>query len=415
MLINSFSKLINSTGLILTIVVELSNSKSVKTTLFLFLISTTALIAFINIQQASGVEYATMRIVNPLTGDGKFIFNATEGINYTGTTFTVEFYIRDVSDMIAWQFAISWNNSIFQYNASKNPYDWMFQGHVFQQAENEGAYVVKLVQLQHVINQTGRFQDPTAPGTAYLLAGATAYDLFTGGFYPVTVKGEALLCRINFTIVAPQSRETLESYINIEKRLDPINPSLDSFIMNSDMQQIEILTEPGIVRIIAGELTIIRDIAITDVTFDKTKFFVGSNVTITIRFKNEGNDQEKFNFTIECEKEDGSLKQTLLRHDMMLNPSQEDYYPYFWVIQPNFPTGKYILKVSVEPLEGEEDLSDNERQLTINVEKELLGFEYLLWLISLWLSTPLGTLLIIYLASVIGFFSILKVIKRIKR
>lgn len=393
--------------------VKLGNANHLRTSLLLLLILTIGLTAFLHIQRASGTEYATMRIVNPLRGDGKFLFNVTEEINYTGYTFTVEFYIYNVSDMIAWQFAISWNNSIIQYNESKNPNDWVFpQGHVFQQAEDEGYTLIEICQFVEVETPDGKTsQDPTAPGIGYLKAGAATIP-----FYSVNVGSQgALLCKINFTIVAtPQPGETLTTNINLEKRLDPLNPSIDSFIMHSDEMKTEINAEPAIVRIVAGEMVIIRDIAIISIAFDKERFFIGSNVTINIAFKNEGNDQERFNFTIECKKDDGSLELTLFRHNMLLNPGQESYYSYVWVIPANFSTGRYILKFSVEPLPGEEDLTDNERQLMINIEKELFGFEYFLWLISIWLSTPLGILLIIYLASVIGFFSMLKVVRRTK-
>ena len=393
--------------------VKLGNPKHLKATILLLLISTIGLTAFMRIQEAYGTEYATMRIVNPLRGDGKFLFNVTEEINYTGHTFTVEFYIYNVSNMVAWQFAISWNNSIIQYNQTKNPLSWVFpHGHVFQQAEDEGYTVLLIREFVEVETPDGKTtQDPTAPGIGFLKAGATTIP-----YYPVNVGSQgALLCRINFTIVAtPQPGETLTANINLVKRLDPLNPSIDSFVMDLSTTKIEVNAESAIVRIIYGELKIIRDIAITNVAFDKVKFLVGSNVTIGISFKNEGNDQERFNFTIECEKEDGSLKLTLFRYMMLLNPGGESFYTYIWVIPADFPTGRYIVKVSVEPLEGEKDLTDNVYQLTINVEKELLGFEYFAWLISLWLSTPLGILLIIYLASVIGFFSILKVARRIK-
>jgi len=377
----------------------------------LILISSITILASLNINRVLGTE-AVMRIVNPLTGDGKFIFNATEGINYTGTDFTVQFYISGISDMVAWQIAISWNNSIIQYNQTKNPLSWVFpHGNVFQQAEDEGYEIIKTCNFIEVETAHGPSQDPTAPGTGFLKAGATTIP-----FYPVNVEErEALLCQINFTIVAmPQPGEILQTNINLEKILDPLNPSLDSFVMHTDLTKTEINAESAVVKIIAGEEEIIRDIAITSVKLSKQKLFVGENVTITIYFKNEGNDQEKFNFTIECEKDDGSFKLTLFKYYKLLNPGQEDYYKYVWVIPANMSTGKYILRFSVDPLEGEEDLTDNELQLTINIEKKLSSFEYVLWLLSLWLTTPLGIFLIVYLASIVGFFSIMTVIRKIK-
>ncbi|MEM2702763.1 MAG: hypothetical protein QXR45_06350 [Candidatus Bathyarchaeia archaeon] len=391
--------------------VKLGNAKYAKIILTLIFILTT-ITAFISIQNGFGTEYAIMRIINPFRGDGKFLFNVTEEINFTGQVFTVEFYIYNVSDMIAWQFAISWNNSIIRYNASINPTTWVFpEGHVFQQAEDEGYSVIKAIQLVEVETPTGPSQDPTAPGIATLKAGSTTIP-----FYPVNVGSQgALLCRINFTIVAtPQPGETLTTNINLIKVIDPLNPSLDSFIMHSDMQKMEIITEPAVVKIIAGELIVIRDVAIQDVNIIG-KMFVGSNITVKITFKNKGNDQERFNFTISCEKEDGSFKMTLFTYSgFLMNPDEEKDYLYVWNIPLNLTTGKYILTIYVEPLEGEVDITNNKHEVAINIEKELSYFEYVQWLILLWLSTPLGILFIIYLISIVGLFSTIAMIRRIR-
>jgi hypothetical protein len=215
-------------------------------TLILFSAITIMMLDSLHINRVLGTEYATMRIVNPLTGDGNFIFNVTEE-----TDFTVLFYISNVSDMVAWQITISWNNSIIQYNQTKNPISWVFpHGHVFQQAEDEGHIVLKLYWFYEVETPDGRItQDPTAPGTGFLKAGATAIP-----FYPVDVStGEALLCQINFTIVAtPQPGQILQTNINLIKRLDPLRPSLDSFIVHPDLTETEINAEPAVVRLAAG-------------------------------------------------------------------------------------------------------------------------------------------------------------------
>lgn len=54
-----------------------------------------------------------VRIVNPLTGDNKFSFNLTD--HPVNSTFTVDFYVVNVTGMCGWQILIEWNNTVIHF------------------------------------------------------------------------------------------------------------------------------------------------------------------------------------------------------------------------------------------------------------------------------------------------------------
>jgi len=86
----------------------------------------------------------------------------------------------------------------------------------------------------------------------------------------------------------------------------------------------------------------------------------------------------------------------LVRDDLTLGAGESDRFKYVWDVPKDMSLGTYQLEVYVEPLEFETEIANNTYKTESTIERILTSFEYALWLISLWFSTSLGTLLIIY-------------------
>lgn len=366
-----------------------------------FLIFTIILFAFapLTFNKVSGLlEYATMRIENPIDQSSKFEFNTTE--YPVGSVFTVDFYIVDVTDMYGWQIYISWNASIINFTAG-----WFPDNHVFKVAEDNGAILLGAIQFIE-----------ESQGIGYVKAGMTAmYFGNDPAFYPVSVSGKGLLCKMNFTIMAtPPEGEYFQTNIVVIKEAPGSAPgSLDScvFIYPSTAKA-EIKAEPAQVRVASPSAEIplpIQDIAIETVELSKSNIYVGENLTITINFKNYGDSIETFNFTLKI----GDME--LVRDDLTLGAGDSDRFIYVWDVPKDMPLGTYQLVVYVEPLEFETEIANNTYEMAIGIEKILTSFEYALWLISLWFSTSLGTLLIIYVVLVSLVLVMPAVFRKLKR
>lgn len=341
-------------------------------------------------------KYATVRIVNPLTGSSKFILHATEyPIN---STITVDFYITEAINTYGWQFYIKWNNSVINYQKA-----WIPDDNMLKEAVDSGAELIKVPPAVEIEGDTG-----------YLKYGATA--LYTGNdppFYPINITEPKLLCKVNFTVaVSPGEGEYYTTNIFIIKMISGSGESLDSFVfVYPSTEKKEIKAEPAVVWILGLNAVppITQDIAATNVVLSTSKIYVGEYLNMTAYFKNYGNDLESFNFTISV----GDMQ--LVRSYMTLPPGEEDHFIYNWPVPENMHTGKYNLTVYVEPLEFETETANNLYILTINIEKNLVGFEYAMWLFSVWFSTPLGMFFIIYLVLAVGLFSTLAIMRRIRR
>jgi hypothetical protein len=339
-----------------------------------------------------------MRIENPLTGKSKFVLNATE--YPMNSSFTVDFYIEDVDNIYGWQLYISWNNSVIKYQKA-----WIPEENVFKEAVDNGAYIIKISPSVEEDEQ----------GTAYLKYGSVAfYEGNEPPFYPVNATEKKLLCKVNFTVaVSPGEGEYCQSNIYLIKQAPGSAPgSLDSCVfVYPSLEKKEIKAEPAVVWILGLNAVppITQDIAVENVVISNSKIYVGEYLNMTVYFKNHGNDLESFNFTLSV----GDVQ--LVKSSMTLPPDHEDYFIYSWLVPENMNTGKYNLTVYVEPLEFETETANNTYNLSISIEKNLSSFEYAMWLISMWFSTPLGMFFIVYLVLAVGLFSALAIMRRIKR
>jgi len=129
-------------------------------------------------------------IVNPLVGTNDFAFNSS--VYSVNSTFTLDFYVANVSDMAAWQIFISWNNTMINFTTAWIPGVNSPGTNVFTQAFNEGATPVVPAPTLEV---------DTSTNTGYLFYGATNYYASAiNHTIPVNVQGLGLLCSVNFTI-----------------------------------------------------------------------------------------------------------------------------------------------------------------------------------------------------------------------
>lgn len=343
-------------------------------------------------------ESAIIRIVNPLSGDPKFVFNATE--HPINSTFTVEFYIVNVKDMVGWQIYVKWNTTIINFTDV-----WIPPDNVFAQViEEEGWTLIK---------PPSSFEIDPITGMGYVKCGAQLLGPTEPGQGVDATIG--LLCRANFTIKArPAENETLSTNIEIIKEAPGSAPgSLDTFIQKyekykekSMLKKVEVLTEPGIVRIIKQIIKIYRDIAILGAKVSKSKAEVGDEVKILVQVGNFGSDLEAFNISIYC-------GDTLLcRQSLSLNPFTNDTFTYYFNTT-QIGIGTYKIRVEVEHLEDEIDTDNNEFEIaSFQIVKKTTALDYALWLLSLWLSTPLGIVAMAYTMATAGIFVILYVIRR---
>jgi len=133
----------------------------------------------------------TGEIVNPLTGTNDFAFNSS--VYLVNSTFTVDYYVANVSDVAAWQIDIIWNNTLINFDTIWVPgLNSSFPGsNVFTPAFNAGATPIV----------TSPILDYDTDNNGYLLYGlANYYAPAKDHVYAVNVVGLGLLCSINFTV-----------------------------------------------------------------------------------------------------------------------------------------------------------------------------------------------------------------------
>jgi len=246
----------------------------------MLLLATIMSFAFNSHYGTAGLELkeATIRIINPLSGDRHFYFNASE--HPINSVFTVEFYIEDTGtneDMIGWQITLSWNITVINYTSV-----WIPPDNVFKDSSYE------------VITPPNPFFELEGD-TAYLTWGAIL--LIMGGAQPgdgVDVHGEALLFKANFKILQqPSEGEYIQTNLALIDML-PNSHSLDTYILtptgNSEqpLEKVPVSAEPAQVIIYYLIDVIPPEISdpVQDPPPDNVKPF--QNVTVTVNVTDIG-------------------------------------------------------------------------------------------------------------------------------
>ncbi|MEM3699428.1 MAG: hypothetical protein QXL57_00965 [Candidatus Bathyarchaeia archaeon] len=331
-------------------------------------------------------EEATIRIINPLSGDNKFIFNIADfPVN---TTFTVEFYIENVTALLSWQIFIKWNNTIIHFQKG-----WIPDNNVFAEAIDQGATLIAPPPSVEIVEDTG-----------YLKYGASILPLT-----PVNVPDSALLCKLNFTIaIEPQDSQEFTNIELIPK--EEGSTSLDTFVIlkkDSSRTPIPVYAQPAIVRILKEEISIIRDLAIHLLKVEPSIVDAGDTLTITLVLINFGNDLETANITIRYN------ETILINFEQSLGANQNFIKEKTWNTTGVKP-GLYIISVDIAILPGETNTTNNHAENMVIINKKLEIQEYIVWILILWLNTPLGILAITYTLIFIGIFTLLSIRKKLK-
>jgi hypothetical protein len=345
--------------------------------------------------EAQGVGAATVEILNPLSGDDHFIFNSTEyPIN---STFTVDFYIVNVTGLQTWEIYFSWNNTVIHYQTGWIPKD----NNVFAAAVKGGASIL-------------------AGGPSLEIDGDQGYIKYGAVLLPTTyvdVPGVGLLCSINFTIAAsPQDSQIYTNIVLIPEL--PMETSLDTYvILEASPVPVRVVAEPAIVRIQKAEILIVQDLAVASLAAEPSSVEIGDVTEITIALQNLGNDLETANVSI---KYGGTLgpNQTLLwtliaQFRQSLGPNQTLLWTYSWNTTGVSP-GTYRLSVDIAPLPQQTDLSHIHAEIGITVAEKLRGLDYVRWIVLLWLNTPFGIFSVVYVSACIGFLAAFWAYRKVK-
>ena len=144
--------------------------------------------------QAQGL--VKIYIVNPLTGDNTFNVSDCPA----GSTFTMEFYVGNVTAMVTWQIRLTYNRTVINYATA-----WFPDDNVFKQAIDKGAIPIKEISVN--------VDDATDVGDLLIIMTCT-YPPNSPLKCPVTVESKELLCKVNFTIPLHSTVTQLEFVSN---------------------------------------------------------------------------------------------------------------------------------------------------------------------------------------------------------
>ena len=370
--------------------------KREKLTLLIILYTTILLYCFTNVNlNLRAQEQALIKIINPLTGDFNFYFDAEE--YPVNSTFTVEFYIEDLGvneDLTGWQVTLKWNVTIVNYTSVWIPPDNVFQGSQFS-----------------VIKPPPAFEREGDMG--YLKYGASLLGASQPG-QGVDIVGEALLFKANFTILKhpPEGEYLQTNLILVDLLPGSVQGALDTFILKpiggGNVKKIPISAEPAQIIISKTMVEIVRDIAILDINVDKREVYPNDTISITVVYANNGSQIEEFNLTIYFD------EQILAHVSKILSSGQNGTYIFRWNVS-DVDFGAHTIYAKLSPLPDELDTENNiSKEITIEVLKKLSAFEYFAWVLNIWLSTPFGKIALIYLVGTLGLLISLSAIRRLR-
>jgi len=142
--------------------------------------------------KAQEQELVTMYVINPLTGNNTF-----DVYDYpVNSVFTVEFYVGNVTNLVAWQIRLTYNRTLVQYDSA-----WFPENNVFKEAVENGATPVS--EVSNNVNNASEIGD-------LVIAMTTVYPLGTSPQHPVNVTSKDLLCEVNFTIASHATNTQLD-------------------------------------------------------------------------------------------------------------------------------------------------------------------------------------------------------------
>jgi len=157
------------------------------------------------IAKAQEQELVTMYFTNPLTGNNTFnVYDIS-----VNNVFTAEFYVGNVTNLIAWQIHLAYNRTLIQYDDA-----WFPTDNVFKQAVENGA--TPMSEVSNNINNESEVGD-------LLIAMTSMSPLGTSPQYPVNVTSRDLLCEANFTVVSHAADSEL-NFINSSSSNNGIAP-----------------------------------------------------------------------------------------------------------------------------------------------------------------------------------------------
>jgi hypothetical protein len=355
-------------------------------------------------------EVATMKIINPLSGDDKFSFNATD--YPVNSTFTADFYISSVTEsgIVGWQIYVSWNNSVINYQSRLQQDEVPEDNNVFSPALAGGRSLIVARSLE------------LDGDTAYLKYGVTVAPLA-----PVDVSEQALLCELTFKVAAsPQDSQIFTNVVLISQVAQ--GTPLSTYVAFLDRRTSTVTLKPvfvgsSIVRITKSGFVAIHDVAIASLALGSRQVEVGDGVSISAIFQNLGNDLDTFNVTIENGQ---SIVQTF---SQTLGAYENTTYQYVWDtsgLRLDIPQNVTIFGASVvvayqaKPtitviltLPGDNNLTNNQASVTLTVTSKLTGLDYLRWLFLVWVSSTLGELIVIYTVLFVMFLVAVSVYRRL--
>jgi len=129
-------------------------------------------------------QVITMYVTNPLTGNNTF-----DVYDYpVNSVFTAEFYVGNVTNLIAWQIRLAYNRTLIKFDEA-----WFPTDNVFKEAVESGA--TPMSEVSNNVNNESEVGD-------LVIAMTSVSPLGTSAQYPVNVTSRGLLCEVNFTVVS---------------------------------------------------------------------------------------------------------------------------------------------------------------------------------------------------------------------
>jgi len=146
----------------------------------------------LNCAKGQEQEPVALYITNPLTGNSSF--NVDDyAVN---SVFTADFYIGNVTNLVAWQISLVYNRTLIQYDAA-----WFPEDNVFEEAVEGGA--TPLWEVSNNVNNVTEVGD-------LVIVMTSSYPPDSSPQYPINVTSKGFLCEVNFTIVSHAASTELD-------------------------------------------------------------------------------------------------------------------------------------------------------------------------------------------------------------